>query len=146
MKKLIALLMAFALLSTTAFAYYYAPYGSSTSEYSHTKSSESITVSENEHARTTYSSSNYWRPGNYRATETYDYGRSREFSFSKEYENTYERKSDLRAYPYITGTYDYNRFAYPYYPDSQYSDYYDYSYDLQPYSNSRFANYYGYAW
>lgn len=134
MKKLVALLVMSVLLSTTVAAYHF---GQST--FSHTRSSERVSISENEFARSRFGGHHFF------VGDDYTVRRSRTFDFSRDFENTLEQHDNTFFAPYNRGLVGQTRFAFSntglkdYRP---FSDYYAYS-PASPYYNSRFANYYG---
>lgn len=154
--QLTALIFALALAAMPASAYhdFYAPYGDTSSSYSRSYSAENVNVRESEYGSSTTGGRYYHNIGNY------NYGRSREFSFSRvsESEHSSQSTSYGARYPYY-GYDNYGRdnsnYYYPRY-DPVENDYYDYrpfsdSYEMgftspyyNPYQYSRVGAYAGY--
>lgn len=127
----------------------YAPYGDYGHSYERSRTSESVTAHESEHHS---SSSDYGGRRYYHSTDRYDYGRSRDFSFSRTSE--YEREGHHANYGYPYGYYGRggSRYSYPYYDVGTsygrdyrpFSDYYSMSFNspyYDPYQYSRVGAY-----
>lgn len=139
--RLLNALVLIILSSFTVFAYGYAyfPYGDYTQDYSHSYTTEQVSVRESERE----SSSNNYAGRYYQSTDNYDYGRSRDFAFSRtsDYEST-NRAVNAADYPARLYARDYSTYSYPYYDAGteygrNYRPYYD-SYETRitsPYEN-----------
>jgi hypothetical protein len=111
--RLVALALLLALAAASVSAYHYAPYGGSSYSYERSHTSESVTSRESEY-QSSSSGSCGWRYCH--STGSYDYGRSREFSFSRS--SDYERETASNNYGYMPyGSYSrgYSNYEYPYY-------------------------------
>ncbi|MEM2915878.1 MAG: hypothetical protein QXT19_00760 [Candidatus Woesearchaeota archaeon] len=108
--------------------YYGRPYYDGyTSDYFRSSSSESVSIreSEYEHSLQNYGS---WRGS--RVSDHYDYGRSREFAFSRSSEYESSTRTYDGGYPVWRYSYGYTDYSYPYYDVGTY-----YGYDYRPYSD-----------
>jgi len=136
-KRIAAVIVALILASFGVSAHFYAydyydvpRYGSTvSSDYSYSRNSESVSVRESESEH----SSSSGRAGSYRyATDHYDYGRSREYEFSRE--SVTESASTSRyyghGYPFSRYYYDGIDYRYPYYDVGT-----NYGYDYRPFSD-----------
>jgi len=112
--RLLALVFVAILASYTAAAYhydYYPSYGTYDNEYTRSRSSESVSSRESEWHRSSYGGCGW---SYCHSRDTYDYGRNREFSFSRttDYEN--ERHSSSAGYPQYGYGRGYSTYSYPY--------------------------------
>lgn len=128
-RLLLALALAFVLAAVPAAAYhgYVAPYGGASYSYVRTHSTESVTSRESEYHRS-YDDYGGWRYRHSRGS--YDYGRSRDFTFSRSFDYVREQSSSNYGYaPY--GYYDRGSSAYVY----PYDDFVtSYGRDYRPFS------------
>ncbi len=143
--RLSALAILMVLAAFNAAAYHAVPYGDYGHEYTRSRTSEQVSMHESEHES---SWSDYGGSRYYHNTDRYDYGRSRDFSFSRtsEYENErnygnygrYARDFIDYEYPYVDVGMNYGRDYRPYH------DYYEMSF-TSPYYNPRYSRVGAYA-
>jgi hypothetical protein len=120
-------LLVLAATSVTAYHYDYAPYGGFSTDYAHSRSSESVTSHESEYQSSSYGGCG-WRYCHSR--DSYNYGRSRDFSFSRTTDYEHASTSSNFGYPAYSYGRDYGSYQYPYYSPGT-----DYPRDYRPYHN-----------
>jgi hypothetical protein len=156
--RLIALCLLFALAASSAAAYHdayiaYPSYGGFSHNYEHSYNAESVSVRESEFEHVDTSASDWWY-NDYHSTTHYDYGRSREFSFSRVSDYTRQGMTTDLGYGLRPYSYPYvyragSAYAYPYSsfgPDDRrlFSEYYPYG-KTSPYYNPAYASRAGYS-
>ncbi len=150
--RLFALTLVMILTSFNAAASHgsYLPYGDAGHEYTRSRTSESVTSHESEHES---SWNDYGGNRQYHNTDHYDYGRSRDFTFSRTSDYESERHySNAGSYSSGYASRDSVDYTYPYYDVNAgdyrdyrpYHDYYEMSFTspyYNPYQYSRVGAY-----
>ncbi len=147
---LAVMLLAASFVAADHYSYSYPPYGDYGSEYSRSRSTESVTIRESESHHERSTGGRY-----YHATDDqYDYGRSRDFSFSRTYEDEHESHYSNAGYaPYgyssrgqATYSYPYDDVGTSYGRDYRpFSDYYEMSVTSPYYNPARYSRVGNYA-